>query len=517
MKRLKYIILLMVALLFITTSAVFAESAVYCASPTGTLDVHISPNKESFVTDTVYSCAEMSLIRKEGIWGLVSIDGKTGWVNMSFTREEYKEAAEATGKSSENTVQINKLVDKVALYSLPTDDEKEGSVEKYFVPAGTVLEIERETDSGWGLVPMKDSYAWIRMEHTSMYEEKVTSQSNPGIYYVYTKAKSKRGANLYSKNGGGIILKVIPNCIRLTVRKSGDNYLYTSYDGSNGWVKVSDVTSSQEDARTNVGKEVFEEYLTINDADIYNIPSSNEADCAVILGNISGGKRIFVQRITYDGWMLINNDGIVGWIPPENAEKDLAPKENIIEVLAEPETGYIASSKGEGVKLYASLYGKDYVLTVPEFLKVKTVAEKEDYLYVSCDYAAGWIKKASFKKEFEEALTLDNSEKEQGYYLKEDTFLMTLPAEEESFGSKKAEKIKKGDRIAVRKTVYTEKTQWGYVNVSGKNGWVILENARKEVPVSAKVGTVVLVLVFAGAICFVILLMRKRSVDKYGK
>ncbi len=512
MKKFLCLIFIAVSLIMLTAFSVSAEKTVFGASSSGEISIHISPEKESFVLEVVPSCTEMNLIKKEDTWGLVSIDNRTGWVNLSFTRDSYELAAEATGYDSVKNVATHSGLQKTVLYSLPSTEEKKGSEEKYSVPAGTVLKIVRETDSGWALVPMSGDYVWVQVENTVPYKTETEEQiSNLGIYYVYTLSENKQGTNLYLQSRKSSVLRVIPDCTKLTVRETKGDYLYTSYDGINGWVKVSDTTKSLADAQANTGIEVNEEYVAEKTADIYNIPSDSQVDGAVVIGSIEVGKRMFVQRVTFNGWLLINHDGVIGWIPPESALPDAQETDNFADVFDEFIKGYISGEKNTGAKMYASWDKKELVTTIPECVEVEIIAEKNEFRYIRCGFASGWVDKKYLTSDYEEAVSVNPLEEKQGYVINQDAVLMSLPTENELCNSRKILDVKGGSRFTVTRIVTTGKDRWGYTEIDGKKGWINLQQSKKELSVMKKTTYTIVAISVTALIAVLLYYLVKKS------
>ena len=513
MKKILCLIFVLMTLLMMQELSAYAEKAVFGASASGEIYIHISPNKDSYVLEIVPACTQMNLIKKEDTWGLVSINNKTGWVNLSFTRDSYDLAAEATGYDSVKNVATLSHLQKTVLYNLPSADEKAGSKEKYSVPAGTVLKIIRETASGWALVPMNKDYAWVQIENTASYKTETEQQvSDLGIYYVYTLSESKEGTKLYLQNRESSVLRVIPDCTKLTVRESNGDYLYTSYDGNNGWVRASDTTKSLADAQANTGTEVNEEYISEKTADIYNVPSDSEVDGAVVIGSIELGKRIFVQRITFDGWMLINHDGIIGWIPPESAVPILQEADTVVSVFDKFLKGYISGEKNTGAKMYASYDKKEIIVTMPECVEVGIIAEENGCCYVKSDYASGWVDKNYITNDYQTAVSTGLLDEKQEYVTIQKAYFMSLPAEAEMYNSKKLMEVKTGVEFTVIRIVTTDKTQWGYTEINGKKGWINLQSAEKKlsnVKNYIYVGALTLLAVLIVAVLLLIKILKK--------
>ena len=522
MKKFLSLICIMIAILMCSAVSASAEKAVYAASATGEVSIHISPDRESYVLEVVPSCKKMVLIRQEDTWGLVRINNKAGWVNMSFTRDKYKLAAEATGYDSVKNVSVKSESDTTILYSLPSTDERTRSEEKYTVPTGTVVKIVRETASGWALVRVSSDYAWVRIENTVPYKTETEEQiSNIGIYYVYTRSAKNEGTKLYAKNNEASVLRTIPDCAKLTVREVKGSYIYTSYDGVNGWVKKTDTTSSLADAQSNAGTVVEEEFIMSAETNIYNVPSDEPAEGTVAIGKIGSNERIFVQRITFDGWMLINYDGVIGWISPESAQ--VVPDENVstVEVLEEFLKGYMCGEKNTGVKLYGSPKNKDYTVTVPECIEVEIIAEEDGYYYVRSDYAAGWVDKKYISEDFEAAVSANLLEKNQFYVLEKDSSLMSLPTSSELCYSEVLLEVANGEKFTVSRIVTTGKSKWGYTEIDGKSGWIKLSMAKKTVSTTYMVvfiAIIVLAVLVAGWLIYLLIkVILKRRKNKMCK
>jgi hypothetical protein len=80
---------------------------------------------------------------------------------------------------------------------------------------------------------MHGKYAWVKMDEVKSYDTQNDSDKY-GIYYVYTLSEKGEGVNLYSDKNGKTLSAVIPDCIKLTVRETHEQYAYVSYNGMNG-------------------------------------------------------------------------------------------------------------------------------------------------------------------------------------------------------------------------------------------------------------------------------------------
>ena len=476
------IICTIATLIIIFAMGSFAEAAdyVYSASVSGEVALHISPAENSYKIMDIPVCSKMKLLRTERTWGLIEFKNKCGWINLSFTRDSYDNAAEASGNDDVKNVKISTEEKKASLYNIPSLSQGAGSVEKYAVPNDTVLKITRVTRSGWGLASMNGKYAWIQMKNTAAYENSNKKADDEyGIYYVYVLSDKGKGAELYSEPGRGSLHAVIPDCTKLTVREKKKNYAYVSYDGINGWIDIAFTTQSLSNAQSNAGVEVNAEYeITPPESeDVVNmlsVPSDNPADGGYVVGSIERGTAVFVLRSTLSGWNLVNYNGALGWLPPESAVPAEFQEVDVIETLSEKRKGFVSTFEKKGVELYPEIGTEEAIATIPECIELEVVARKEGYEYVYCDYASGWIEKDQLTDSYENVLMENQDQKKQAYITSRETVLMSLPTNSELCHSEEIMLITPNTYFTVLKTVSTGKSKWGFVKIGESQGWVKL-------------------------------------------
>lgn len=521
----KKLLFALIALFILALPVCASAEDVYITSLSGEVALHISPDDTSHVITVIPACSKVSVVEKENTWGKVIFRNKCGWINMSFTANSYKDAANSTGVDYVKNVTVNSETGNANLYSVASTLPLYGSSIKYTVPNQTVVSITRKTSLGWGLVSMNGKYAWIQMQNTdefeSFAEEELESFS---IFYVYTLSDNGRGVDITSKKGGGEVLAAIPDCVKLTVRRKEGNYGYTSYDGKNGWINLSHTADSLSSAQANAGVEINKEYMVIGetDADVYNIPSSYAGDNGYKVGSVKPGERVFVLRRVESGWSLINADGEKGWIAPEFlSETEETVREPI--KLCEPYYVYAATAEKKGLKLYTSpQIDARVICSVPECVKMQVITENGGFAYGICDYAAGWFEKDMTAGSYEEATNANLAEKPLYYKLKMDTTVRNLPTHSVFCGSCELAQVEEGMDFIVLKTVTTDKRKWGLVQVGDVKGWINLNCAKKTV--SPFVYSIIIlsiaaaVFALAGACAFAFRKIKKyymkKSVDK---
>lgn len=511
-------VMLMSFILF--CSAALAAEHIYSASVEGEISLYISPDDESHVITKIPACSRLKLLETERTWGLVEFNNKAGWINLSFTRANYSKAAEATGNDFTKSVQVKAKDEKVVLYNVPSDDARLGSSEKYSIPNSTVLKITRQTDSGWGLVSMHGKYAWIKMNETAAYQTQ-SDADKYGIYYVYVLSDGGKGLELWTDAKAKNLCAVIPDCIKLTVRETKGNYAYVSYDGINGWINLKYTTQSLANAQSNAGKQVNAEYTVVpadeaDSVDVLSVPSQNPNDGGSVVATLKKDDAVFVLRSTLTGWSLVNCNGILGWIPPENlTPADIVQEDDVTQIYEKAREGYIATVEGKGLEIYSDISEKAAVATIPETTKVKVIAEKNGYKYVYCDYAAGWTKDVPMSESYDEAVQKYPAEKMEFYVTERETELMSMPTASEMFGSVVLSLVPEGKYFEVIRTVTTGKTKWILAEIDSSLGWIRMNHADK-----AEISVIfVLLIVLAAALllaiaALIVHIIRKRKNKK---
>ncbi|MBQ8391367.1 MAG: SH3 domain-containing protein [Clostridia bacterium] len=516
MKKLIAFIFTVAAILCLSHS-VLAADTLYAANAEGELSLHISPNEESYEIAVVPACSKLTLLKQDKTWGLVEFNKKSGWINMSFTRNSYKKAALATGSDSEKKVKVSSKEGVAYLYDVPSEDVLLGSDVKDVITNDMVLEIKRETPSGWGLVSKNDdkNYAWIKLKDTTAFEEFDGAEYGE-VEYVYVLSKGGKGVELWEDLGRKSYHAIIPDCTRLTVRKKEKGYAYVAYNGLNGWIDYSRTTQSLSNAQNKAGKAVNLEFVVVSeeDAALLSLPSDNPEDKAQHLGEVESGATVFVQRSTASGWCLINYDGVLGWVSSQYLQEATESENAIIQLLDKAREGYVCSEDSEGLQLYATADDEYDTSVIPECVKVRVIAEKDDYEYVVNDYAAGWAKKGSLTDTYANALTLYSLSDDLSYEAIKDFDMMSLPTNSEKCQSMILTNVKKGTDFNVIKIVETGKNEWGLTEINAVRGWVNLDNAeRTEITVS---DIILVVLIVAGTlfVAFAVIFILKRKNKK---
>ena len=520
----KFLFVLITLLFIVMPVCAFAEEA-YITSLSGEVALHISPDDTSHVITIIPACSKVSVVERKNTWGKVIFRNKCGWINMSFTANSYKDAANSTGVDYVKNVTINSETGSANLYSVASTLALYGSSIKYTVPNQTVISITRRTSLGWGLVSMNGKYAWVQMQNTDEFESFAEEELETfSIFYVYTLSPMGKGVNITSKKGGGTVLATIPDCVKLTVREKDGDYGYTSYDGKNGWVNLAHTADSLSSAQANAGIEVNKEYDVTGEAevDVYSTPSSYAGDNGYKVGSVKPGEKVFVLRRVESGWSLVNINGSKGWISPDVLSEAVETVREPIK-LCEPYYVYAATAEKKGLKLYTSAQIDSKVIcTVPECVKMQVVTENGDFAYGICDYAAGWFQKSMTSDSYETALEANLAQKPLYYKLKMDTVIRNLPTHSVYCGSCELAQVEKGMDFTVLKTVTTDKRKWGLVQIDDVKGWINLNCAKKTV--SPFIYSVIIlsaaaaVFALAAAIVFALRKIKKhymkKSVDK---
>lgn len=521
MKKIVFFVLVIMAL-FGFSDAALAGDVIYSATADGELSLYISPTEQSFVAATVPACVKMELLEEDGTWGLVNVKNKCGWVNLSFTRKSYNEAAESTGGDIKRSVTVDSERGKTTLYTIPSADACAGGEEYCTIPNGTVLKITRETSSGWGLVSMNGEYSWVAMKDTKAFKEDNDTEKY-GIYYVYVLSKSGRGTGLWDSPSERVRYDIIPDCVRLTVQETRGNYGLVAYDGKNGWIDLGETAQSLLTAQMAAGEEVNEEYTLIPPPDgqgikVLSVPSQNTCDGAVLVAEIRREKTVFVLRRTMNGWGLIYQDGTLGFVPSQGmfpVQEETAP---MIETLETPIQGSVFTEKHKGMNLFSKPDGKTKTVTIPECVKVNVVAQKDGYEFIICDYACGWAKEGEYTTDLKSALASFGNEKSERYIIKKDTALLSLPTEEILCHSEILADVDKHTVFECIGTVTSGKDRWAYTEFDGKTGWIRLGDARKASFIYfVLLGILSGLIIICGAITALIVLKKRKDKNTKGE
>lgn len=520
MKKLIAFIFIMVALFCFAPTTLAADN-LYAANVEGELSLHISPNEKSYEIAVVPACSKLKLLAKDKTWGLVEFNKKSGWVNMSFTRTSYKKAALATGSDSEKKVKVRAEGGTAALYDVPSADPLLGSDIKDIVTNDMVLEIKRETASGWGLVSKNDdkNYAWIQLSDTAPFEEYDGAEYGE-VEYVYILSKGGKGVEMWEDLNKTSYHTIIPDCTRLTIRKKENGYAYIAYNGLNGWIDYSCTTQSLSNAQNKAGTAVNLEYVVVSGgagADLLSLPSANPDDKAKSLAKIDEGATVFVQRSTENGWCLINHNGVLGWVSSEYLVRAQEGEREITQLLAEKREGYVCTEDCEGLQLFASDDDEYETSVMPECVKVKVIAEKGKYEYIMNDYAAGWVLKGGLSDTYANALTSYKRNDDLSYVTEKEVKMMSLPTYSEACSSMLLTTVKEGTDFSVIKIVETDDSDWGLTEIDGVQGWINLDDAERTEITLTDIILVVAIIIGIVFVAFAVIFFLKRKNKETGK
>ena len=514
MKKLALIISLICMLCFAGTA--YAAENIYAASLEGFLTLRLSPGETSPEITKIPACAKLKLLDTENTWGKVVFENKCGWINLSFTEESYKKAANSTGVAHTANAVVESGQKSVVLYSLPSTEPALGSEEKFVVPNGTILNITRKTESGWSLADMNGTFAWVQTEFTKPYTNPENENAEGfGISYIYALSPGGTGIALEKTPASKNVMAIIPDCVKLTVRETQNGYAYVSYNGLNGWINLKHTANSYEEAVNNAGKPVKEEFVVASEdieIKLMNIPSEFTYDGSFPESSVKNGDTVFVLRQTDNGWSYISHGSKKGWcvssalVPAEKTEAEKIQ-------LCTPYDVYVKSKDSKGIKLYpdASKDEKGFV-TVSECVRMSVITQKDGFGYVINSFASGWADLSQTVPTYEEALNLSDAKMlpHSFYILKEEAELYSLPTYSALCESTPLALLSPGIEFTVFKEVSTGKRKWGLTEINGQTGWVNLGQAKKiSIPIRKT-----LLLVLCAIIAFAVIILRRRKKRK---
>lgn len=486
---------------------VYAEESdvIYTASVDGVCSLYISPSHDSYEVIKVPACAKIGLIDTDGTWNLVEYKNYVGWINSCYTRSTYSNAVKATGFDEKKTLQVDTGKNTARMYSeLPVPGE-DNRGEGIALPDGTILEMLRKIPSGWGLVAVNNKYMWIDTAYTHIYEGEV-DEKQYGPYFVYVFSPEGSGVNLWEVPNSDNSLAMIPDCTQLIARETEGNYIYVSYKGMNGWVEADCTEESLFNAQMKSGSEVMKEaavksVASGDEIELLSAPSYDSDVAASVLATVEEDDDVFILRTVPSGWTLVLADGILGWLPPGSTrEKPMADKKTSVTIYENPQTGFVATSEGEGIVLYSDPVDGIETSVIPETVSIEIVAEKNGYKYVRCEYGSGWSENPKIVPHYKESLTKYTNDAETPYIINQDTFLMSLPAKKGSYGSKGITKVKANVKVTPLRIVESSDNEWALVEIDETLGWINLSHMDST-------AFPVLEVILAGAVMIVVLII----------
>jgi len=509
-------VLFFLTIIFCTPLIIKAAETLYTASVEGEIPLYIEPSTESYEVIKVPACSVATVLEKSGTWCLVVCENKTGWINMSYTRTGYKQAAEVSGLDSKRLIEVSSESGSTLLRKTPYDTEIQAEGEQ-FVPNGTVLEISRETANGWGLVTIKDSYMWIKLGETKDYIKSVDVDKYE-LRTVYVLSPDGKGITMWEDATENKACAVIPDCTGLIVREESEGHVYVTYGGKNGWINSEYTVSSLFNAQIQAGEEVKKSYKIDssaygNEVDLLSVPSYKDEAGGRVLCSVKSNSIVYVLRKVKGDWYLVQHKEFLGWLPPGSLiEESVEEGDKNIVVYEEPKEGYIATSKGKGLKLFAKASGGGTLAYLPETAYVKVLAEKDDYKYVICDYASGWTTGVELKGSMEDAMKISIDNDCGEYELRHPATIMSMPTNEKALGSREICKAEKGKVLKILRFVYTADERWALVEYEGNMGWI-------NISVDNKMDFTAVMLLVTGSVLLLILIavfviIRKKRAKK---
>ena len=171
-KVLKALIVAILIFMFPLTSG--AENELYTSSVSGEIMLKISPDDKSAEIMSIPACSKVKVLKKINTWGLVSFEKKCGWINLSFTAENYTDAANSTGKDAvefasncvlrtgtEQTVSLTDIAYKAQVNNTTPAETTQTHTSPVSPPPYMVGMVEIELDKLTGKVDIIDYMAVV--------------------------------------------------------------------------------------------------------------------------------------------------------------------------------------------------------------------------------------------------------------------------------------------------------------------------------------------------------------------
>ncbi len=168
----------------------------------------------------------------------------------------------------------------------------------------------------------------------SVYADAAAYDIENAGYYVYVKA-SDGGVNFRSGpsvNYGKVMSGMIPNNTKLYISHISGKWGYTSYNGYDGWVALSETSTS---APKQYSADYYV-YVNASDGGVNFRSGPSVGYGKVMSGMIPNGTRLYISSVS-GNWGYTSYNGYVGWIALSQTTSTL-PSQPEVEVSQETDT-----------------------------------------------------------------------------------------------------------------------------------------------------------------------------------
>ncbi|MCR5636098.1 MAG: SH3 domain-containing protein [Clostridiales bacterium] len=260
-----------------------------------------------------------------GAWGKTTYNGQTGWISLDLAKKVSGQNGE---NGSETGYALGSYTVTLSSGNLRMRSEPSASADPIDqIPNGTKI-VVTEINDGFGKTTYNGKTGWVSMAYLSFnptseissdYSPEIDPEVNPGgevspvgevalTYVVNTEDNS--AVKIYNNaNESSAVLGTIPNGTTIIITGSQNDFGYTSYNGTNGWVAMKFLTNVAEN-EVNAGTLCVIKTLDIlGSVKLHKEPSSSSE----VLTKIPNGTEVILQEKS-GMWAKVSYNNMTGWV-----------------------------------------------------------------------------------------------------------------------------------------------------------------------------------------------------------
>ena len=202
-----------------------------------TLNLREKPTASSTLLMKIPEGTKVTVGERSGKWAKTTYQGKTGWVNLDFTRKptgsgEQQAPADDPAPVKEEVYQAETTLN---LREKPTAD----SALLLKIPEGTKITVG-ERSGKWAKATYNGKTGWVNLDFARKISSSGNAPAASGTSYVTTADLSLRA----EKSTSSKRLLIIPDGAKITITEISGKWGKTTYNGKTGWVHMDYVKKS---------------------------------------------------------------------------------------------------------------------------------------------------------------------------------------------------------------------------------------------------------------------------------
>ena len=282
-----------------------------------TLNLREKPTASSTLLLKIPEGTKVTVGERSGKWAKTTYKGKTGWVNLDFTRKPTdgnQQPADDPAPAEETVVEAATTLN---LREKPTAS----STLLLKIPEGTKVTVG-ERSGKWAKTTYKGKTGWVNLDFTRKPTDGNQQPADDPAPAEETVVEAATTLNLREKpTASSTLLLKIPEGTKVTVGERSGKWAKTTYKGKTGWVNLDFTrkpTGSGEqqvpaDDPVSVKEEVYQAETTLN---LREKPTAS----STLLLKIPEGTKITVGERS-GKWAKATYNGKTGWVNLDFARK----------------------------------------------------------------------------------------------------------------------------------------------------------------------------------------------------